>query len=44
MVNTMDFRTKSLLLETEHVGVQEYWPIALDIGYSSVKGFSLRLL
>ncbi|MEH2932716.1 ParM/StbA family protein [Candidatus Ventrimonas sp. KK005] len=44
MVNTMDFRTKSLLLETEHVGAQEFWPVALDIGYSSVKGFSPNML
>lgn len=40
MIKTMDFRTKTMLLETENVTVSDFWPIALDIGYSSVKGFS----
>lgn len=40
MIETMDYRTKTLMLETENVTVDDYWPIAIDIGYSSVKGFS----
>lgn len=40
MIETMDFRTKTLMLETENVTVDDFWPIAIDIGYSSVKGFS----
>lgn len=39
MIDTMNFRTKSLLVETANVTVPEFWPVALDIGYSSVKGF-----
>lgn len=40
MINTNDFRTKSVLLHKDNVTVDGYWPIALDVGYSSVKGFS----
>lgn len=40
MINTMDFRTKTLMLDIENVTVSDFWPIAIDIGYSSVKGFS----
>lgn len=40
MIKTMDYRTKTLMLETANVTLDDYWPIAIDIGYSSVKGFS----
>lgn len=40
MIETMDYRTKTLMIETANVTVDHYWPIAIDIGYSSVKGFS----
>lgn len=40
MIETMDYRTKTLMLEAANVTVDDYWPIAIDIGYSSVKGFS----
>lgn len=40
MIETIDFRTKTLMLDIENVTVSDFWPIALDIGYSSVKGFS----
>lgn len=40
MIKTMDYRTKTLMLETANVTVDDYWPIAIDIGYSSVKVFS----
>lgn len=40
MIETMDYRTKTLMLETANVTVDDFWPIAIDIGYSSVKGFS----
>lgn len=40
MIKTMDYRTKTLMLESANVTVDDFWPIAIDIGYSSVKGFS----
>ena len=38
--STADYRTKSLVLEADNPKVEGYWPLALDIGYSSVKGIS----
>ena len=40
MTNTMDYRTKSIAHEVKNVSVENAWPIAMDIGYSSVKCFS----
>lgn len=40
MVKTTDFRTKTIMDAVKNVTVDDYWPIALDIGYSSVKSFS----
>lgn len=40
MVKTTDFRTKTIMKAVKNVTVDDYWPIALDIGYSSVKSFS----
>ena len=36
MTNTMDYRTKSIAHEVKNVSVENAWPIAMDIGYSSV--------
>lgn len=40
MTNTVDYRTKSVAYEKKNVTVEHVWPIAMDIGYSSVKCFS----
>lgn len=40
MVHTSDFRTRSVISDTKNVSVPGAWPIAIDVGYSSVKGFS----
>ncbi len=40
MINTSDFRTQTITLERTNPKVENYWPIALDIGYSAVKGMS----
>lgn len=40
MIQTINFRTRSVLAESKNVTVNQYWPIAIDAGYSSVKGFS----
>lgn len=40
MIHTNNFRTKSVSYDTKNVSVDGCWPIAIDIGYSSVKGFS----
>lgn len=40
MTNTVDYRTKSIAYETKNVTFDNFWPIAMDIGYSSVKCFS----
>lgn len=38
---TKDFRTKTIFRARENITKNEkYWPIALDIGYSGVKGFA----
>ncbi len=40
MVNTMDFKTKTDFINRKNVSFSKQWGIALDIGYSGVKGFS----
>lgn len=40
MINTSNFKTKTLNLERNNVSAKSAWGIALDIGYSAVKGFS----
>lgn len=40
MVHTNDFRTRSVSFDTQNTIVPGTWPIAIDVGYSSVKGFS----
>lgn len=37
---TRDFETKTSFIHRKNAIVPGYWPIALDIGYSAVKGFS----
>ena len=39
MINTIDFKTKTLYIPRKNVGVKKAWGIAIDIGYSSVKVF-----
>lgn len=39
-MNTSNFKTKTLNLERSNVSANSAWGIALDIGYSAVKGFS----
>ncbi len=40
MINTSNFKTKTVSLERKNVMVEDTWGIALDIGYSAVKGIS----
>lgn len=40
MINTSNFKTKTIMLERKNVMTDDAWGIALDIGYSSVKGIS----
>lgn len=40
MINTANFKTKTIFLERKNASVNNIWGIALDIGYSAVKGFS----
>lgn len=40
MVHTNDFRTRSVFFDTQNTTAADAWPIAIDVGYSSVKGFS----
>ena len=37
---TQAFATKTMFLSRKNTAVNGYWGVALDIGYSSVKGFS----
>lgn len=43
MINTADFKTKTIFEERPNGSVEGMWGVALDIGYSSVKGFSPTL-
>lgn len=40
MVNTANFKTKTIFTKRKNEDVDGVWAIALDIGYSAVKGFS----
>lgn len=40
MINTVDFKTKTEFINRKNVSFGKGWGIALDIGYSAVKGFS----
>lgn len=40
MIHTADFKTKTKFSEIKREQPGNYWPIALDIGYSGVKGIS----
>ena len=40
MVNTKDFSTKTHFIPRKNAGTGKHWGIALDIGYSAVKGMS----
>jgi plasmid segregation protein ParM len=40
MVKTSNFKTKTLMLERQNASCENAWGVALDIGYSAVKGFS----
>lgn len=39
-IKTNDFKTKTMCIERENPSVGNYWGMALDIGYSGVKGMS----
>lgn len=39
-MNTQNYKTKTQFIERENGSCKDTWPIALDIGYSSVKLFS----
>lgn len=39
-MNTNDFKTKTIFLSRGNSSARGYWPIALDIGYSAIKGMS----
>lgn len=39
-MNVIDFKTKTYIQPRVNPSSKDYWPIALDIGYSSVKMFS----
>ena len=40
MIETSNFKTKTIMLKRKNEMVDDAWGVALDIGYSSVKGFS----
>lgn len=39
-MDTKSFETRTLFIERKNAEVEGYWPMAIDIGYSGVKGFS----
>lgn len=40
MIDTISYKTKTIMTPKNNIGVDGIWTIALDIGYSAVKGFS----
>lgn len=40
MINTKDFKTKTIMKQKQNVGTDKAWVVAMDIGYSSVKAIS----
>lgn len=40
MIQTRDFKTKTKFIDIDRRICGEFWPVALDIGYSGVKGIS----
>jgi plasmid segregation protein ParM len=44
MINTHDFKTKTIIMPRHNESVGDIWSIALDIGYSAVKGFSNNMI
>lgn len=40
MANTSNYKTKTTIISRKNVSVESIWGLALDIGYSSVKGMS----
>lgn len=39
-MKTIDYRTRTEIKAEKHISCQSHWPVALDIGYSGVKGYS----
>ena len=44
MVSTQTFKTKTIFTERKNESVDGIWTVALDIGYSAVKGFSNNMI
>lgn len=44
MINTADFKTKTILQPKQNPYVNKYWGISIDVGYSSVKMFSPNMI
>lgn len=40
VIDTKNFRTKTIFMPRKNPGTDSVWEIALDIGYSAIKGFS----
>lgn len=43
-MSTQNYRTKTLFMERKNPSIENIWNIALDIGYSAVKGFSPNMI
>jgi plasmid segregation protein ParM len=44
MIYTQNFKTKTIFTERKNESVDGIWTVALDIGYSAVKGFSNNMI
>lgn len=40
VINTSNFKTKNCIIESMNPTVDGFWPLALDVGYSALKGIS----
>lgn len=44
MFSTANFKTKTVFIPRRNCSVKEFWGVALDVGYSAVKGFSNNMV
>ena len=43
-MNTSDYRTRTIFKQRKNLTAEKYWPLAIDAGYSAVKGLSSEYL
>lgn len=44
MVNTLSFKTATEIVQKNNVSIENYWPMAIDYGFSATKGISPNMI